>query len=275
MTRPSLKVFRDTVQVHFKKHGRSFLWRLTTDPYEILVSEVMLQQTQVDRVSRYFPRFIERFPDLATLAAAPLREVLALWRGLGYNRRALFLKRAAEETVRRHDGTLPRTVKELVALPGIGPYTARAVLAFAFNEPHAFLETNIRAAYIHHFFAGHEKVADRDILPLVEKTVDRTDPRRWYYALMDYGAHLKKSVPNPTRRSATHAKQSRFEGSDRQIRGAILRALGTGATTRDPLLASVRQDIGNDVDAKRLSRILSGLCDEGMIKRSGGRYRIP
>lgn len=275
MTRSSLKVFHDTVQTHFKKHGRSFLWRLTSDPYEILVSEVMLQQTQVERVSLYFPRFIERFPDIASLAAAPLREVLALWRGLGYNRRALFLKQAAEETVRRHGGTLPRTVKELVALPGIGPYTARAVRTFAFNEPHAFLETNIRAAYIHHFFANREKVADREILPILEKTIDRADPRRWYYALMDYGAHLKKSVPNPTRRSATHAKQSRFEGSDRQIRGAILRALGTGPAARKVLHAAVRQDIKRDVDEERLARILTGLCDEGMIKRSGGRYRIP
>ena len=275
MTRPSLKVFRDTVQAHFKKHGRSFLWRLTSDPYEILVSEVMLQQTQVERVSLYFPRFIERFPDIASLAAAPLREVLALWRGLGYNRRALFLKQAAEETARRHGGTLPRTVKELTALPGIGPYTARAVLTFAFNEPQAFLETNIRAAYIHHFFANREKVTDREILPILEKTIDRADPRRWYYALMDYGAHLKKSVPNPTRRSATHAKQSRFEGSDRQIRGAILRALAMGPAVLKALQAAVKEDIGRDIDAERLSRILTGLCDEGMIKRSGGRYRIP
>lgn len=275
MTRPSLKSFRDTVQAHFKKHGRSFLWRLTTDPYEILVSEVMLQQTQVERVSLYFPRFIERFPDIASLAAAPLREVLILWQGLGYNRRALFLKRTAEETVHRHGGILPASVKELTALPGIGPYTARAVLTFAFNEPHSFLETNIRAAYIHHFFAGREKVTDREILPILERTIDRADPRRWYYALMDYGAHLKKSVPNPTRRSATHAKQSRFEGSDRQIRGAILRALGTGPATRKTLQTAVRQDIKREVDAERLSSILSGLCDEEMVKRSGERYRIP
>jgi len=190
MDKISLQRFRREILDHFKKHGRSFLWRLTIDPYEILVSEVMLQQTQVDRVSRYFPRFIERFPDLASLAAAPLREVLALWRGLGYNRRALFLKRVAEEAVRHHDGMLPRTVKELITLPGIGPYTARAVLTFAFNEPHAFLETNIRAAYIHHFFAGREKVADREILPLLEKTIDRADPRRCRLRTRSRGSYL-------------------------------------------------------------------------------------
>ncbi|KAB0672524.1 A/G-specific adenine glycosylase [Oryzomonas sagensis] len=200
-------------------------WRETRDPYCILISEIMLQQTQVERVKAKYAEFLAAFPTLADLAAAPLPEVLRVWQGLGYNRRALALKRCAEEIVERFAGNFPTTIEALESLPGIGPYTARAVATFAFGAVEAFIETNIRTVFIHFFFHGRDKVGDREIMPLVGATLDRADPRTWYYGLMDYGALLKQSYPNPGRRSAHHTRQSRFEGSNRQLRSRMLRAV--------------------------------------------------
>lgn len=215
--------FRKTVMDHYREHGRSLPWRDTRDPYAILVSEVMLQQTQVDRVREKYAAWMELFPDFRTLAEAPLKKVLGLWKGLGYNRRALNLKKAAQEIVEKHDGRLPRDTASLLALPGIGPATAGDLQAFAWDMPVVVIETNIRSVFIHHFFADHaEKVHDKDILPLIEATLDKKDPRTWYYALMDYGSHLKKTAGNAGRRSRHYAKQTTFKGSFRKLRAEIL-----------------------------------------------------
>ncbi len=276
LTQPMVRRFRSTVLSYFEKHGRFFPWRLTTEPYEILVSEVMLQQTQTDRVSGYYFRFLEKFPDIEALANAPLREVLRVWQGLGYNRRALFLKRCAEEVASHNGGDLPNTVEGLLALPGVGPYTARAVLTFAFNQPHVFIETNIRAVYLHHFFLHRDKVNDREILPLVEETLDREDPRRWYYALMDYGSYLKSVFSNPSRRSAHHSRQTRFLGSLRQVRGSILRVLAKGACRLRDLRMAVANDLGDETfENSRFDRALSDLCEEGLVTKKAGRFSIP
>ncbi len=196
---------------------------------------MMLQQTQVARVIPKYKAFLKKFPTLQKLAKAKTLDVLKLWSGLGYNRRALYLKRAAEAIVYDHHGKFPKDVETLESLPGIGAYTARAITTFTWNEPNVFIETNIRSVFIHEFSpkAGTSskkskkisttKIRDREILLLVEKTLDRTDPRQWYWALMDYGAMLKTSHPNPSRKSAHYAKQSKFEGSNRQIRGALVR----------------------------------------------------
>ncbi|QEM70279.1 A/G-specific adenine glycosylase [Geobacter sp. FeAm09] len=200
-------------------------WRETRDPYCILISEIMLQQTQVERVKAKYAEFLAAFPTLADLAGAPLPHVLRVWQGLGYNRRALALKRCAEEITDRFAGRFPTAIAELESLPGIGPYTARAVAAFAFGVAEAFIETNIRTVFIHFFFHGRDQVGDRELMPLVAATLDREDPRTWYYGLMDYGALLKQSHANPGRRSAHHARQSRFEGSNRQLRSRMLRAV--------------------------------------------------
>jgi len=217
--------FRKIVYDYYKRHGRDLPWRETTDPYRILVSEVMLQQTQAPRVLLKYKEFLDRFPDVAALAAAPLSHVLSAWQGLGYNRRALMLKQAAERIVAHHAGVVPRNVEALVSLPGIGPATARAVMAFAFNEPVILIETNIRAVFIHHFFSGEESIPDSSLIPLVEKTLDRNNPGKWYNALMDYGTFLKRVHANPARRSAHHQRQSPFEGSVRQVRGAVIRLI--------------------------------------------------
>jgi A/G-specific adenine glycosylase len=217
--------FRENVYDYYRNHGRDLPWRKTSDPYRILVSEIMLQQTQVARVLEKYGQFIHMFPAIESVARASLWDILKVWQGLGYNRRALALKRAAEMVVAHHDGNIPARIDSLQALPGIGTTTAHAICAFAFNEPTVFIETNIRTVFIYHFFRNTHNVRDREILPIVSQTLDAEDPRIWYHALMDYGAGLKKRHANPSRRSAHYQKQSPFEGSNRQIRGAILQAL--------------------------------------------------
>jgi len=219
----TISSFQKKIYTYYREHKRTLPWRNTTNPYRILVSEVMLQQTQSSRVIPKYKAFLEAFPNARALAESPMRDVLSLWQGLGYNRRALLLKRTAEAIITQHKGRFPRTQDELVALPGIGPYTASALMAFAYNAPTVMIETNIRAVFIHFFFPKSKKVPDTKLLPLIEKYMDREKPREWYNALMDYGAMLKATVPNPSRKSKHHTKQSKFNGSMRQIRGAIIR----------------------------------------------------
>lgn len=217
--------FRRMINGYYRLHGRDLPWRKTTDPYGVLVSEVMLQQTQVSRVIPKYDDFMGRFPQVESLARAPLEDILGAWQGLGYNRRALALKRAAEQIMARHNGLVPDDEASLQALPGIGTATARSIQAFAFNKPVVFIETNIRAVFLHYFFKGREKVSDTELEPIIEATLDRENPRRWYNGLMDYGTYLKKARPNPARASAHHVVQAPFRGSLRQVRGAILRLL--------------------------------------------------
>lgn len=258
--------FRQRVYENFERHGRDFPWRHTSDAYRILVSEVMLQQTQTARVAPKYEAFIERFPDVATLAAAPADAVLTAWQGLGYNRRALALQAAARAVVAEHGGAMPSAYDALLALPGVGPYTAAAVRAFAFNQPDAFIETNIRTVFIHEFFADAERVRDSELLPLVARTIDTTNPRRWYQALMDYGAMLKESG-NAARRSAHHHRQSRFEGSRRQARGIILKSLlQDGPATRDGLAQRV---VGWDA---RFDEALATLERDGLVSSRNGAF---
>lgn len=244
-------------------------WRETRDPYRILVSEVMLQQTQVERVRVKYPAFLTDFPTLADLASAPLERVLAAWQGLGYNRRAVALHRASRLLVAQHRGLVPDETAALISLPGIGVATAASIRAFAFEAPVVFIETNIRRVFIHEFFPGREAVADAELIPLVAATLGRRSPREWYYALMDYGAALAHLVPNPNRRSRTYTRQSRFEGSDRQVRGAILRALVGGTA---PTRAGLVQAIGGD--GSRVLRLLGDLEREGFLRRAGRRVGI-
>ncbi|MCX7918607.1 MAG: A/G-specific adenine glycosylase [bacterium] len=225
LSKPKIKEFHKIIYQYYHKNKRFFPWRDTQNPYHIFISEIMLQQTQSERVVDKYRLFLKTFPTVQSLAKSSLNKVLKLWQGLGYNRRAIALHRSAKILVEKYQGNLPETVGELIELPGVGQYTAAAVCAFAYNQPTIFIETNIRRVYIHFFFQKKRRVKDKDILPLVELTVDRTNPREWYYALMDYGAMLRKQVPNPNRRSAHYTKQSRFEGSNRQIRGLILQTL--------------------------------------------------
>ncbi len=262
-------LFRKTIRQYFQKYGRDFPWRETRNPYHILVSEIMLQQTQVERVLGKYEQFISAFPDFASLAQAPLQSVLSVWQGLGYNRRAIALQRIAQTVTTDWNGILPSSVDLLVKLPGIGHATASAIAAFAFGKPSVFIETNIRRVFIHFYFYDRDNVRDSEILPLVEKTLGRSDPRSWYYALMDYGAMLKKQLQNPNRKSAHYQKQSPFEGSNRQIRGMVLKAiLEKPYITETALLKKLNRD------PEQILPVLHDLQKEGFIRKQGKRFHI-
>jgi A/G-specific adenine glycosylase len=269
LTDDLIQTFRREVYAATEDNPRSLPWRETSDPYRIMVSEVMLQQTQVERVAARFPPFMVQFPDVTALAAAEFATVLAAWQGLGYNRRALALKRAAETVVDRFEGVLPGTRRELASLPGIGPYTAGAIMAFAFDLPEVFIETNIRTVFIHRFFPEGNAIHDREILPLVEATMDRSHPRQWYNALMDYGVVLKREQINPSRRSIHHQKQSPFAGSNRQLRSALLRTILDEAGISLGELEDRFPAAGATVSVN-----LARMEEEGLIRRTDTRYFI-
>jgi A/G-specific adenine glycosylase len=259
--------FQSVIKEYYREHGRAFPWRETTDPYHILVSEFMLQQTQTSRVVEKYNEFITAFPDVFQLARSPFREVLRVWQGLGYNRRALALHKAAGEIADRFYGQVPDDPNLLHQLPGVGEYTASAMIAIAFNKPAIVIDTNIRTVYLYFFFRETETVGKNEIVPFIEATLDHESPREWYYALFDYGAMLKRE--NKDLDAGKRRKQGIFRGSDREIRGNILRLLlDTEEMTGDQLLARLPSD------NERVQRILTQLHEEGLVDRSGGIIRI-
>jgi A/G-specific adenine glycosylase len=261
--------FNRLIWAHYRKAGRDLPWRKTRDPYAIFVSEVMLQQTQVGRVEGFYERFLRQFPDFHSLAAAKTKEVLGAWQGLGYNRRALSLKRAAEIVVRDFGGTLPHDRATLESLPGIGKGTSGSLLVFAFNKPEVFIETNIRRVFIHFFFPNVKKVTDGEIERYIERTMDVENPREWYWALMDYGAAMSRST-NPNRRSTHYKKQSVFAGSDRELRGRMLRYVleKKDRTTVLSLLKVL------NAPEDRVRKVAADLAQEGFIVKKGNYIDI-
>lgn len=268
MQKAEIKKFQELIWDFYKKNKRDLPWRNTTNPYYILVSEIMLQQTQADRVIPYYKKFIKRFPAFKSLAGAKFSEIYPLWQGLGYNRRALALKKLAEIVTKEYQGKLPVNPILLQTLPGIGPYTARAIIAFAHNRPVAFIETNIRRVFIHYFFEDQEQISDQDILKVAEEALDQERPREWHWALMDYGAYLKKITVNPNRRHKNYTIQSKFEGSLRQIRGAILRNLMEKKMTAVQLVKVIKKD------PEKTAAIISTLEKEGLIKQNKKLYSL-
>ena len=283
------ELFRRLIWDYYGQHRRDMPWREDTSPYSIFISEVMLQQTQVSRVRDKYVAFREAFPSFETLAEAPFAAVLSLWQGLGYNRRARYLHEAAKIVVDRHAGALPREIEKLVELPGIGPNTAGSIATFAYQVAVPFIETNVRRVYIHHFFPAGAQVHDREVIALVARTLDKENPREWFWALMDFGTMLKAAVANPNRRSRHYTRQSRFEGSDRQIRGQVLRLLAARGPLpieqfprRDePLITEglhvAEGEKGEVITAsvERLERIVAQLRKERFLTRDeGGVYRI-
>lgn len=245
-------------------------WRQNTDPYWVLVSEIMLQQTQVDRVVPKFIAFMEEFPDIKQLAEAPLSAVLAQWSGLGYNRRAKFLHEAAKMVVGDFKGSFPATASELMLLPGVGVNTAGAILAYSFNESAIFIETNVRTVYFHHFFQDDYDVKDTTIKEYIVQTIDTEHPREWYWALMDYGSYLKRQGAGALSKSKHYKKQSKLKGSLREVRGLILKALTASAEHTmivDELADLMPQD-------ERFSVALEGLLADGLVKKSKGSVQL-
>lgn len=271
---PDREAFKALVWERGRSYRRNLPWRYIEDPYAVLVSEVMLQQTQVTRVEKYWRRFMASFPTLDALAASSVADVLVSWQGLGYNRRALALKRTAELCSAEHAGTLPATSEELERLPGIGPATAAGVVSFAYNRPSVYLETNVRTVFLHELFPEREKVPDREIAPLVAETCPVEDARSWYYALLDYGARLKSLTVNPSRRSSHYTRQSSFEGSRRQKRAEIVRIVLASPGIELDGLASRLDDFEraagrSPVDPESLDDIVADLEREGFLRREG------
>lgn len=266
LTKKNILTFQRYIHRWYSDHGRHSLpWRQTTNPYHILVSELMLQQTQVDRVIPKYLAFIATFPTPVALVAAKQAEALKLWQGLGYNRRLLHLKKAAQKLVEL--GHFPQEMSELQQLPGVGPYTASAIRVFAYNLPELVIETNIRAVVLYHFFPDTTEVSDDDIRAVIYSTQDTQQPQLWYSALMDYGSVLKKLVPNPNRRSNSHTTQTRFQGSHRQVRGEILTLLSLHDSADEQLLKENLQ--GNP---KYVTLALKQLQAEGFILRKGKSF---
>jgi len=269
LSQRALQDFIDIVWAHYETAGRHDLpWRLDVSPYSIVVSEVMLQQTQVARVMTKYREFLAVFPDFSALASAATPELLRVWQGMGYNRRALFLQRLAQSVMNEYGGVLPGDPEILVKLPGIGKATASSIAAFAYNHPSAFIETNIRRVYIHHFFPSVAIVSDSDIMPLVAATLPPQRSREWYWALMDYGSQLAKEFVNPNRKSTHYKKQSKFSGSNREARGQILKSLlDHGAMSQKGLITVTGIADG------RIEESLIQLQSEGFIRRArGGAY---
>ncbi|MEI6316450.1 MAG: A/G-specific adenine glycosylase [bacterium] len=262
MSGKSLEKFKKIIWDYYRDNRRDFPWRNTHDPYKILVSEIMLQQTQASRVISKYESFLKKFPNTNVLANAPLGDVLLEWQGLGYNRRALYLKKCAEQIEKDFGGVFPKDFKSLCLLPGIGPATAGDVMAFAWNIPHVVIETNIRSVFIHFFFQDTKKVSDKEIVPLIEKTLDMHNVREWYWALFDYGAYLKQTS-NPSRKSTHHNKQTTFKGSYRQKRAHVLKIILNKKQTQKEI------ETISTYDSHTVSKILHDLENEGFIKRIG------
>lgn len=269
MTTRDIAAFRTNVLEWYHNHGRNDLpWRQGFLPYHVFLSELMLQQTQVPRVLEKFALFTAEFPTIEALAEAPQSLVLSHWKGLGYNRRALFLHRSAKLISEEFSGEVPENEDDLISLPGVGIATARAIQAYAFNKPVVYIETNIRACLIHHFFPDEVDVEDGQLEPIAQECLQGVEPRHWYSALMDYGTWLKRAVGNPNRRSKHYTVQSRFEGSDRQLRGRILEAL-----LKSPLsIEQLNTEIPNETH--RMERVLHGLEKEGFIAEERATYLL-
>ena len=264
--------FQEIVWEHYHAHQRKNLpWRQNIDDinfdYRVLVSEMMLQQTQVNRVIDKFNQWVELFPTISSLANASFDEVLSAWSGLGYNRRARYLQETAIILLNEFDGHIPREVSRLVELPGIGQATAAAIIVYAFNLPLVFIETNIRTVFIHHFFPDTTQVSDAQLVSLIDQSMDKENPREWYWALMDYGSFLKQSVGNISKNSKHYKKQSKFEGSARQLRGSVLKLL----LIKERTLRDLQENTFFD---ERLETILATLEREKLIKKTGVKYII-
>lgn len=284
LTKTQIKSFQARIWKFYKEKGRKMPWRGEKDPYRVLVSEIMLQQTQVSRVLPKYTEFLTAFPTVHSLARSPLSRVLRVWSGLGYNRRAKFLWLLSQEVVKKHSGKIPKDPKILLTLPGIGKGTVGSFLAFAHNKQVVFIETNIRRVFIHHFFPKRNLVSDVEILKIVEQALPKNfypvrnraaktvvssfGAREWYYALMDYGSTLKVKE-NPNRRSRHYAKQSKFKGSKREVRGFIIKKL-----VLDGWLKMEMFEKESGFDSKIVSQVIRELEKERFLEIRRGFMRL-
>jgi A/G-specific adenine glycosylase len=264
LTTDQINKFKKVIYNFYTVNKRNFIWREEITPYKIVVSEVMLQQTQTTRVIPKFENWLIKFPDFKSLAQASNHDILTAWQGLGYNRRGLAIAKIAQIIINEYGGQLPNNPSVLQTFPAIGPNTAGSICAFAFNLPTTFIETNIRTVYTHYFFPGQSGITDKQLLHLIEQTIDPHNAREWYYALMDYGVHLKQSLPAINSASKHYTRQSRFEGSKRQIRGAIIKILTQlKQVEKDDLVEILNFKLPENKHNK--DQIIQNLIDEQII----------
>lgn len=267
-----------------KKNRRDMSWKNTKDPYKILVSEVMLQQTQVARVLPKYKEFLKEFPTLQVLAKASDKKLLRVWQGLGYWRRALGLKNTAKAILKEYKGKFPKDPKVLETLPGIGPYTARALACFAFDHSEAFLDTNIRRVYLHFFFPKKKNISDKQILKIAQKAIPSisshnsrlrypiTTSRKWHYALFDYGATVLKDK-KVNKQSRHYTKQSKFAGSFRSFRTKVIHFL-LEQPQQTATKTKIRQLLKTAKNPYAPEKILASLEKDSLIKRKRNSYSL-
>ena len=238
----------------------------------------MLQQTQVSRVLPKYREWIRVFPSWRALERAPFPKVLRAWQGLGYNRRARYLSDSAQFVVEKYRGRLPNSPEELEKLPGIGRYSSRAILCFAFGKCEPFIETNIRRAIIHEFFPSSEKdIVDEKILEILASLEPHKRKKDWYFALMDYGAGLKRHFPNPNQRGKSYVRQTRFEGSTRYVRAAIVKTLlAKKRLSEQELLGALRSNpsIMPHIKSGKWKEILTALEKDGILVYNNSQWKI-
>lgn len=257
-----IREFQTNIFVWWKKNKRDLPWRHTHDPYKIMVSEVMLQQTQVSRVLAGYREFIERYPTVKVLAKASTSDVVKIWKGMGYNRRALYLKQAARAVVDRYGGTFPKSEKELVKLPGLGTYTARAILVFAYRQNTACVDTNIRQIITHYFF--DEKPQKPSIIQAVaDQLLPLGKSWEWHQALMDFGA-LELNVSRVTYH-VSRKKTIPFRQSNRFYRGRIIDRLREGKIREASLITEFQTTYGKSREF--ILTIIAGLARDGLLAR--------
>ena len=262
------KTFQDLIYSFYNHKKRNFPFRENVTPYKVVVSEIMLQQTQANRVAEKFLEFIKKFPDFKSLAEASVEEVLSAWQGLGYNRRAIALKKIGECIMSEFNGYVPKYLKTLISLPQIGHNTSYSILCFSYNIPTYFIETNIRRVYLYFFFPGRSQIDDKEIMEIVKISVDEDNPRDWYYALMDFGTMLKKTHPELNKKSVHYRKQSKFDGSTRQVRGKVLKLLLEKPISTKEIIDKINHE------EKKILEILNTLKKEGFIQEEHEKFFI-
>lgn len=277
--------FQNTVLKWYENNGRNLPWRNTTNPYHILVSEVMLQQTHIERVIPKYEAFLHQFPSIEALARAPTSEVLRVWSGLGYNRRALFLQKCAQELM--HEMNFPQNEKELKKLHGIGKYTAAAILSFAYNKNVPVIDTNIHLLYKRLFYGSKSHIE-----ALAKKHLPKGKSRHWHNALIDIGTlfcsskHprcsdcpltiLCKTAGKKIKIEATRRKKTvvPFSQSDRIVKGSILKLLmkkNYSAATLHKKIAEMNVKRSK----KKFTEILVQMQKECLVKKKRKAYTLP
>lgn len=269
----TIPAFQKTILDWYKDNKRNLAWRNTKNPYKIMVSEIMLQQTQVSRVLPKYKEFLKAFPDIKALAECKDSNLLAIWSGLGYWRRARFLKETCKEITTNHNGKFPKDIKTLITLPGIGPYTAGAISCFAFGNTEAFIDTNIRRVYLHFFFKDKSDIHDSEILKIAEKAIPKNDPANWHWALFDYGALVLKDK-KINKKSKHYSKQSKFVGSFRSYRAKLMRHLLAQPEKSMPNSAGLdylEELLRQDEQDYSAVEILQSLVSDNLVKQNKTR----